>query len=269
MAHMLRLSNPTLKTILIFDILLLYRRPDIQVFLYLFYTGGQDVMTLDDVRIHIDSVDRELRRLIEKRMDLAHNVADAKLATGDKIYKPDREQIVISRLTDNTRPDIIRQYTALIKKIMLVSREYQYSLTLNHLTKKPVSYTDTSEVIKTIDANGRDSLEDIFFECITSPAYISSFIKNDDTFTLSLSSELIGNNTARHMLLCINTPEYTSCIPQILNIITDFDIPVTWMNTGKKMCCIELGASINNIQVMVMLFMLTSEHEYLKVIGSY
>lgn len=227
-------------------------------------------MTLDDVRIHIDSVDRELRQLIEKRMDLAHNVAEAKLTTGDRIFKPDREELVISRLTCNTRPDILKQYTALIKKIMLVSREYQYSLTLNHLKEAPVIYTDASEVINTISVAEMTDIENTFHECITSGNFISSFTRNDDnTATLSITSALVGNNNTGHILIYINTPEYTSCITQILNIIADFDIPVTWMHTGAASCSIELETSITNIQTMVMLFMLTSEHEYLRVIGSY
>lgn len=226
-------------------------------------------MTLDDVRIHIDSVDRELRQLIEKRMDLAHNVADAKLATGDRIFKPDREELVITRLTSNTRPDILKQYTALIKKIMLVSREYQYSLTLNHLEDAPVKYTDTSDAINTINIDAIENVEYTLHECKAAGNYVCSFIRKDNSATITLSSELVGNNDTCHILLYIDTPEYASHISQILNIIADFDIQLTWIHTGAASCSIELATSITNIQTMVMLFMLTSEHEYINVIGSY
>lgn len=227
-------------------------------------------MTLDDVRIHIDSVDRELKQLIERRMDLAHNVADAKLATGDRIFKPDREMQIISKLTANTRPDILKQYTALIKKIMLVSREYQYSLTLSHLENGPVSYTETAGSIKTITLSESDNIEDTIRECLTSCQYISSFIRKDnESISLSITSKLVGNNDTTHILLCIDTPEYTKCISQILNIIADFDIQITWMNTANTMCALELNTSITGIQTMAMLYMLMSEHEYVKVIGSY
>lgn len=227
-------------------------------------------MTLDDVRIHIDSVDRELKQLIERRMELAHNVADAKIATGDKIFKPDRESQIISGLTYDTRPDIIRQYTALIRKIMLVSREYQYSLTLEHLQESPVAYVETSDIIKTITISDSDNTENAIRECINSNTFISSFSREDNSSSsINVTSELIGNTNTRYILLCIDNPDYTGCITQILNIIADFDIRISWLYTGKTLCCIELNTSITNILAMTLLFMLTQEQEALKVIGSY
>jgi chorismate mutase/prephenate dehydratase len=63
-------------------------------------------------------------------MYLADNVARVKAETEDDIYKPEREEIIISRLTGDVDDNIKMEYTALIKRIMEVSRKYQYGRTL-------------------------------------------------------------------------------------------------------------------------------------------
>ena len=57
----------------------------------------------------------------------AHLLIKAK--TEDKIYKPDREEIIIKKQTEGMKPELVREYTALIKRIMEVSRKYQYGRT--------------------------------------------------------------------------------------------------------------------------------------------
>ena len=56
-------------------------------------------MTLADVRKNIDRVDKEIKQLFKERMVLADNVAQVKAETEDDIYKPDREEAIISNLT--------------------------------------------------------------------------------------------------------------------------------------------------------------------------
>ena len=86
-------------------------------------------MTLADVRKNIDRVDKEIKKLFRERMELADQVAQVKAETEDDIYKPDREEIIISNLTGDV-DNIKMEYTALIKRIMEISRKYQYGRTL-------------------------------------------------------------------------------------------------------------------------------------------
>ena len=87
-------------------------------------------MTLADVRVHIDRVDKEIKELFKERMELADQVAQVKAETGDTIFKPDREVAIINRLTEDVQSEIKHEYIALIKRIMEVSRKYQYGRTL-------------------------------------------------------------------------------------------------------------------------------------------
>ena len=82
-------------------------------------------MTLADVRKNIDRVDKEIKQLFKERMVLADNVAQVKAETEYDIYKPDREEAIISNLTGDVDDNSKMESTALIKRIMEISRKYQ------------------------------------------------------------------------------------------------------------------------------------------------
>ena len=48
-------------------------------------------MDLQQLRVEIDDVDRQIVELFEKRMDIASKVADYKIATGKKVFDRERE----------------------------------------------------------------------------------------------------------------------------------------------------------------------------------
>jgi chorismate mutase/prephenate dehydratase len=55
-------------------------------------------MTLDELRDEIDSLDDELLKLINRRMEVVHKVGELKNSTGGAIYRPEREKAIINRL---------------------------------------------------------------------------------------------------------------------------------------------------------------------------
>ncbi len=99
-------------------------------------------MELSEVRVNIDRVDREIRALFIERMELADQVARIKAETADMIYKPDREQSIIQKQTEGIDPSLLREYTALIKRIMEVSRKYQYGRTMELRECFPFTYLE-------------------------------------------------------------------------------------------------------------------------------
>ena len=58
-------------------------------------------MTLDELRIEIDSIDDTLLELYNKRMEYVHQVGELKNTTGAPIYRPEREQSILNRLKAN------------------------------------------------------------------------------------------------------------------------------------------------------------------------
>ncbi len=55
-------------------------------------------MNLDDIRVQIDLIDRELLSLLSQRADLVHEVGVVKKRDGLQIYAPEREQALLDRL---------------------------------------------------------------------------------------------------------------------------------------------------------------------------
>ena len=98
------------------------------------------MMELSEIRVQIDQVDRQIRSLFEERMKLADQVACIKAETEDTIYKPDREAGIIRKQTEGIEPAILREYTALIKRIMEISRKYQYGRTIELRDCFPYDY---------------------------------------------------------------------------------------------------------------------------------
>lgn len=107
-------------------------------------------MTLEEVRKEIDKVDSQIKKLFSERMELAENVAKVKAETGDVILKPEREEIIISNLTEDVKPSIVKEYTALIKRIMEISRKYQYGITLDLRNCLNVNYLTEDVPVSTI-----------------------------------------------------------------------------------------------------------------------
>lgn len=107
-------------------------------------------MTLEEVRRNIDKVDSEIKKLFAQRMELADNVARVKAETGDEIFKPDREEAIISNLTQDVGEHIRKEYIALIKRIMEISRKYQYGRTLELRDCFDVDYVEKEPTVSKV-----------------------------------------------------------------------------------------------------------------------
>lgn len=97
-------------------------------------------MTLEEVRKHIDRVDTEIRGLFVERMGLADQVARIKAQTEDAIYKPERETVILEKQSKDMDPHLVKEYRALVKRIMEISRKYQYGRTLELRDCFPYTY---------------------------------------------------------------------------------------------------------------------------------
>lgn len=100
-------------------------------------------MSLEELRKELDVVDKNLRQDFVDRMKIIEKIADEKIRTGDEIYKPEREKKVIEQNSENVPEDYRLKYKAFIKKIMQLSRQFQYGRVMesekgeqwNHKTK--------------------------------------------------------------------------------------------------------------------------------------
>lgn len=85
------------------------------------------VQDLSITREEIDKVDQEIVKLIEKRMDLALEVAKYKISTGKPIYDRQRELEKLEKLGSLASTEFnAKSVQELFLQIMSVSRRYQY-----------------------------------------------------------------------------------------------------------------------------------------------
>lgn len=86
-------------------------------------------MDLQEARAQIDTIDPKLKELLMKRLDCSYLVAEAKAKAGElSIYRPDREEEILNRLSRDVPEDRMAEYLAVVRKIMEASRMYQYGL---------------------------------------------------------------------------------------------------------------------------------------------
>lgn len=87
-------------------------------------------MNLDDIRVRIDSLDKELIKLLDERMGLSVEVANTKIISNAPILSNEREQIILDRI-DQMKINNIPEIKAVMQSVMAMSREKQYQIMLN------------------------------------------------------------------------------------------------------------------------------------------
>ena len=85
-----------------------------------------DKLELNNLRDEIDSLDKEICKLYESRMDVVSNILKEKQKTDTKILNKDRENDVLSRVANYVAPKNVNRIRQLFRTIMRQSRETQY-----------------------------------------------------------------------------------------------------------------------------------------------
>ncbi len=84
------------------------------------------VPTLEESRVKIDTIDKELMRLFEERMEIVADVARFKAANNLPIFHADREAQVIAKNTERIVNPALKPYaTQMLTDLMTVSKAYQ------------------------------------------------------------------------------------------------------------------------------------------------
>lgn len=111
-------------------------------------------MTLNELRIRIDEIDLRIKELFLQRMKVAEEVAVNKSKTGDKILKPEREEEVIRQLTGDMEGERKLSYISFLKKVMEVSRTFQYRKLLGIGAEFQIEFYEDEPVMKQVCYQG-------------------------------------------------------------------------------------------------------------------
>lgn len=81
---------------------------------------------LEDLRNKLDTIDDEMLRLLNERMDIVHEVGELKAKSGGAIYRPEREKAIIDRLESLNDGKLNRNaIEALYLEIFAISRNLE------------------------------------------------------------------------------------------------------------------------------------------------
>lgn len=266
-------------------------------------------MDLAEVRKNIDRVDRQIRDLFIQRMELANQVAEIKAGNGDEIYKPDREQAVIQNQMEGMDPRWTKQYTALLKKIMGVSREYQYERTLelldgfplawssqkkeiHHLAiaQKEEEYVQVAEAIcagkadagqvllKENDVSGNDVLYDLLLEnnlFITECRVQGENDREQEIVTFSDRLEVLPEHDHFRMMFMVS--DQCGSLSGILSVIADYGAGITKIcprpvrkgHTGQYQFFVEIRSCLDTKEGRALLYQIMKETKAFQILGSY
>ena len=98
-------------------------------------------MELNNIREHIDSIDREITRLFVERMETVAQVAASKKSTGKAIRDRARERTIINRVTEQAGETYAPYVKDLYKLLFELSCNYQSTL-MGHTSALSAQLTD-------------------------------------------------------------------------------------------------------------------------------
>lgn len=86
------------------------------------------VKTLDDIRARIDEIDKNISTCLKERLACSYEVANLKSKDMNPcIYRKDRENIILGKLTEGLTSEDARVIKEIYKKILIESRSVQYT----------------------------------------------------------------------------------------------------------------------------------------------
>ncbi|MGB1130721.1 MAG: prephenate dehydratase [Haloferula sp.] len=91
-------------------------------------------MNLDDIRIGIDKIDRQLLELLSERADLVHEVGVVKKRDGLQIYAPEREEALLRKLVEMNKGRLPeKSIRAIYREIMSAALALEDDLQIAYL----------------------------------------------------------------------------------------------------------------------------------------
>lgn len=181
-------------------------------------------MTLDELRKEIDDVDKNIKALFIKRMEIIEQIAEIKAENNDDIFKPERETEILKSCTRGLDSTLKEPYTALVRKLITLSREHQYKALVKsgHLSEVSISGYQPKHNRLEVSFNCDDTCGSLTYVL----SIISDYGVNIKNLTLNNVSEN-GHVDYRVDLLLdmgLSTDKEIALITQLMKETDDFKI---------------------------------------------
>lgn len=95
-------------------------------------------MSLDDLRVKIDSIDTDIIRLLNERADIVHEIGEVKKRDGLEIYAPEREELLLRSLVEKGEGGRLPEESirAIYREIMSAALALEEDLKIAYLGPK-------------------------------------------------------------------------------------------------------------------------------------
>ena len=113
------------------------------------------MLDLGEIRNDIDSTDRQIVELFEKRMKLCQSVAEYKIENGKQVLDTTREKEKLEKVKALAGNDFNKKSVEeLFKQIMAMSRKLQYQILEEHAVKSDIDKLIDFKEVDKLDLNG-------------------------------------------------------------------------------------------------------------------
>lgn len=177
---------------------------------------------LQELRKEIDSIDKEMVKLFEERMEICKKVAEYKIETGKKVFDKEREQAKIKAVSELAHNQLNALGVGeLFGQIMSISRKLQYGLLAEH----GMAEKNTFQVVEEIE---KDKAKVVFQGIEGSYSYAAMktyFGENVDNFhvnTFREAMESIAEKKADYAVLPIENST-AGIVSEIYDLLEEFD----------------------------------------------
>jgi len=199
---------------------------------------------LSELRMKIDEIDLKIKELFLLRMKVAEEVAESKSKTGDKILKPEREAEVIGQLTVDIDGELKPAFTSFIKKVMEVSRTFQYRKMLALGVPFQLDFQEEDPIIEKVCYQG---LQGSYSELAAGNIFPEAESFSVDTFEAVFLSISDGNAQAGVVPLENTT---AGGVYEVYDLLLSYDLYINYSDIVKVDHCLAgiKGAGLQEIK---------------------
>ena len=230
---------------------------------------------LSDIRLQLDEIDDEILALYEKRLELAKDVAEYKMANNLKVFDRQREAQKIESLSSKASTDFSKQgIKELFEQIMSISKKVQYRILVkNHKTEEiPFKQVDSFDF-----SNARVVYQGVegAYSQVATKTYFGDKVDSYSVKTFRDAMEEIVNCRADFAVLPIENST-AGAVTQNLDLLREYEVAIIGeQDIDIKHCLLGVsGAKLSDVttvfshpQAIMQCDKYLSEHNHLDVIA--
>ena len=204
-----------------------------------------------EIRDEIDGIDNEIVNLYKKRMALAEEVAEYKIANNKNVYDKTREEQKLEKLSSLVEDNFLKQgVVELFEQIMSTSRKRQYKMLAEHGLIKDLAYTgyDSFDF-----SNAKIVFQGVYgaYSQVATEKFFGENIQASAVATWRDAMEAIDSGEADYAVLPLENST-AGIVGENYDLLIDYDVSIIGEQTIKidhALLALE-GASMEDIKTV-------------------